>query len=197
MFKSLDIPQLEAQVRTIDALLASIERGEGPVGKFVGSDEIYVTLRDRIGALHNAMHEATATTGAVGQLLYTDQMYQRIRAPILKVDQALAAIQSGQGTAGQLLRDNAQYDRARDAIQGVRKSIEGLHASAFVQSDKLYNDWTRSIAGLSRQVDAINTNPLLLTSEMYDNLNGAAKEVSHAIREFREDPRKFLRLKLF
>jgi hypothetical protein len=32
---------------------------------------------------------------------------------------------------------------------------------------------------------------------LYDRLNGAAKEIGEPLRDFRSDPRKFLRIKVF
>jgi len=45
-------------------------------------------------------------------------------------------------------------------------------------------------------VDSLNRSPLLVTSDVYDNLSGAAKEMRDAIRDFREHPQKYLRLNL-
>ena len=43
-------------------------------------------------------------------------------------------------------------------------------------------------------VARFNTNPLMSSSEMYDNLNGFATQLRDSVKEFRQDPRKFLRL---
>jgi hypothetical protein len=38
---------------------------------------------------------------------------------------------------------------------------------------------------------------MLTTSAVYDNLEGMAKELQAQGKEFKENPRKFLRMKLF
>jgi hypothetical protein len=43
----------------------------------------------------------------------------------------------------------------------------------------------------------MNADPMLVRSETYDNLNGLAKEFRDTVRDFRQDPRKYLRLKVF
>jgi phospholipid/cholesterol/gamma-HCH transport system substrate-binding protein len=197
LFKSIDIPQLEAQLRTADVMLGKLERGEGAVGKLVVSDEIYTKLRQRIGEIDEVVREAASTTSAVGQTLYTEKMYQRLRAPIVEIDQALARIQSGQGTGGQLLRDTAQYDQLREAIRNMGQSVAGIHQGELLQSDRLYTEWNRNIAGLIQTVDEVNAGPMFTTSEVYDSLNGAAKQMRDSVKGFREDPKKFLRLKVF
>jgi phospholipid/cholesterol/gamma-HCH transport system substrate-binding protein len=197
IFKTIDIPQLEAQLRTADVVLSQLEKGQGPVGQFVVSDDIYNKLRQRIGEIDQLVRQAADTKGAVGQALYTDKLYQRMRAPIVEIDQALARIQSGQGTGGQLLRDSAQYEQLRDVIRNLRQSVAEVHQSEFLQSDRLYTEWNRNIAGLIQKVDEVNAGPMFTTPEMYDSLNGFAKEMRDSVKDFREDPRKFLRLKVF
>jgi hypothetical protein len=46
-------------------------------------------------------------------------------------------------------------------------------------------------------VDEFNASPMMITSTVYENLNGAVKEIQQEAKEFRENPRKFLRLKVF
>jgi hypothetical protein len=44
-------------------------------------------------------------------------------------------------------------------------------------------------------VEQMNANPMVATSQTYDNLNGYAKEMRGLVRDFRQNPRKFLRIK--
>jgi hypothetical protein len=53
------------------------------------------------------------------------------------------------------------------------------------------------VVSLIRNVDEFNATPMLATSAAYDNLNGAARQMQQTLKEFRENPRKFLRLKVF
>jgi hypothetical protein len=66
-----------------------------------------------------------------------------------------------------------------------------------MKSDAAYRDWTRQAAAIVRQVDEFNAGGMLTTSAVYDNLQGMAKEVQAGTKEFRENPRKFLRITLF
>jgi hypothetical protein len=43
-------------------------------------------------------------------------------------------------------------------------------------------------------VATFNTDPLMSSSEVYDNLNGFAMQLRDTVKEFRQDPRKFLRI---
>ena len=98
---------------------------------------------------------------------------------------------------GALLRDDAQYLQMRDQLASLRQSIAGIRSNPFVQSDEQYTGWNRAVASMIQQVDEIGANPLFRSTEMYDSLNGFAKEIESTVREFRRDPQKFLRIKVF
>jgi phospholipid/cholesterol/gamma-HCH transport system substrate-binding protein len=197
LMKSIDLSQFQQQVRVIEKLLDDIESKRTPLGQFIAGDELYNQLRDKIQALQNSVHAAADTTSAVGQAIYTDAMYRQIAEPIRKLDESLAKLQSGQGSLGQMLRDNQQYDQARAQVADLRKSIGSAMSAEMMNSDRAYNDWTKQVQGLIQTVDSFNASPLLTTSAVYDNFNGMAKELQGSVKDFRENPRKYMRLKVF
>jgi phospholipid/cholesterol/gamma-HCH transport system substrate-binding protein len=46
-------------------------------------------------------------------------------------------------------------------------------------------------------VDAFNAGPLLTSQEIYESLLGATTELANTMKDFRTNPKKFLRMKLF
>ena len=48
-----------------------------------------------------------------------------------------------------------------------------------------------------QMVDQMNASPLLTRSDTYEGLNGAVKEIQKTVKDFREHPAKYLRLKVF
>jgi phospholipid/cholesterol/gamma-HCH transport system substrate-binding protein len=197
LLKTLDIGQFQKQVDAIDAVIADIERGKSRVGEFVIGDEIYRSLLKRVVDLERAVKAVADTSGAVGHEIYTDQLFQQIHDPLARLDQSLAQMQAGQGGMGRFLRDPAQYEQLRGSLGNLRTSIADLKKQPFVNSEQSYTGWNRQVASLIRNVDEFNATPMMATSAMYDNLNGVAKQMQHTLKEFRENPRKFLRLKLF
>jgi|SRR5579883_765442 len=197
IFKTLDLTGFEQQLRDIDKVITDIETGQGLVGQFVQGRQMYDDVRRRLGEAERDVRAAANTTTEVGKALYSDKLYQQVRAPILALDQNLAKLQSGQGAMGRLLRDNAQYEQARATLKDLRTSLDSLRAGPFFHSDEMYEGWNRTVASLIQTVDTVNANPMFATSEVYDNLNGFATEVEKTMRDFRQDPRKYLRLKVF
>jgi hypothetical protein len=197
LFKTLDLQQFDAALRSVDATLTDIEQGKSRVGQFVIGTGFYDDLRTDLKDIERAMRKAAGVTGAVGQPLYTDTLYERVRKPILGLDRSLAAIQAGQGSMGILLRDSAQYEHFRTLAQDLRKSIATMRSSQLFQSDSLYQNLSGSLAGFIRSIDDFNSSPLMLNSYTYDNLNGMAQGIRDSARQFHSNPKAYVWMKIF
>ena len=197
LLKTLDIGQFEKQLKIVSALLDDIEQGRGDLGQFVQGDQMYSDLRKRFAQIEGGIRAAASTTSNAGRELHTDQLYQQISRPLIELDRSLARLQSGQGSAGQLLRNSAQYEELRSDLEGLRRSIADLRAAEIMRSDTLYADWNRGVLSLIERVDAFNRGPAMTTTQAYDNLNGFARELQDTVRDFRQNPRKYMRIKVF
>lgn len=193
---TIDLKQFGEGLRSIDATLRDIQNGTSPLGQFVLGDQMYQDLLRRVSQIQAGLVSIESATSQIGGLLYTDQALRQFEEPMVALDQTLARIQSGQGPMGELLRDSAGYDSIRDAFAGLRKTVDDFRSSPLVGSDDQYREWNRSLASIIQQVDEMNASPLFSSSAAYDNLNGFFSEMQNAVKEFRQDPRKFLRLKL-
>ena len=196
LFKTLDFAQFEKNLREMEKILDDIETGRGRVGQFVLGTQMYHDLLGRVGDIEKSVRTAASTTSELGKDLYTDRFYRRISAPVEQLDRSLARLQSGQG-AGSFLRDNAAYDNAAAGIRSLRDSIADLRKSAFIQSDELYSDLNAWVVSTTRTVDEINTGPIFSAPQAYESMNGFARELEKTVRDFRENPRKYMRLKVF
>src|ERR1039457_3560925 len=197
LMQRLDIAQFQQQMHLIEIQLDDIEAGKSPLGAFIKGYAIYNEVRHKITQLQRGIHVAADTTTAVGQALYTDALYRKVTEPLRQLDESLARLQSGQGTGGALLRDTQQYEQALAQVADLRRSIDSLHGAEMMTEDRAYNDWTRQVTAIIRTVDEFNAGPMITTSAVYDNLQGMAHELQTTTKEFRENPQKFLRLKLF
>jgi phospholipid/cholesterol/gamma-HCH transport system substrate-binding protein len=197
MMRTIDLVDFERQLRIVDSTLAAIENGANPLGQFIQTDTVYVSLRKKFIELQGAIRVAKLTTSLAGSLIYTDALYRKMRDPFVQLDQALARLQAGQGGLGKFLRNPAQYEQARAEARDLRKSIAGVQSAEFISSDAMYAGWNRTLSGLIQKLDEANATPMFSSSETFDNLNGAAAQMRNAMKDLREDPRKYLRLKIF
>jgi phospholipid/cholesterol/gamma-HCH transport system substrate-binding protein len=196
VFKTLDFEQFETNLREMDAILTDIETGKSRVGQFVLGTQLYTDLRGRVGDIEKGLRTATNTTSAIGRELHGDRLYRQLTAPLLEFDAELAKLQSGQGAAGQLLRDSAQYDQAAATIRNLRDFVRDLRASPMMQSDATYTGLTRTVVSLTQSVEQFNAG-IFGAPQAYESWNGMARDLEKTMRDFRENPRKYLRMQLF
>jgi phospholipid/cholesterol/gamma-HCH transport system substrate-binding protein len=197
IMQRLDLTQFQHQMHLIEVLLDDIDQGRSPLGAFIKGDAIYNDLLRKVTELESGIHVAADTTTAVGEALYTDTVYRQISEPLRQLDQGLARLQAGQGSGGVLLRETRQYEQALSQAADLRRSIHDLHGAEMITEERTYNDWMRQAASVIRVVDQLNSSPMLTTSAVYDNLQGMAKELQTTTKDFRENPKKYLRFKVF
>ena len=197
LLQTLDVQTFAKRLRDVDATLADIEAGKGLVGQFVIGTEMYEDLRRGLADIDHRFREAVSVTSDTGRLLRTDEMYHRIRDPLAELDDRLSRIQAGQGDLGRLLREDGQYVHFRDQAASLRKSIADLRASPFLASDALYTSWNQELASLAARIDEFEATPMLRNSMAYENLSGSLHEIQNSVRDFRNNPSKFLRIKVF
>jgi phospholipid/cholesterol/gamma-HCH transport system substrate-binding protein len=197
LLRSLDLTQFTKQLRLVDETLTDIEQGRSQFGQFFQSQDFYNKLLRRMVELQKGIRAATSTTGAVGSLMSSDRLHAQASDFLEQIDQTIARIQSGQGTAGGLLRSTAGYDQFLSKAQEFRRSIEALSKNDLMQSDSAYVSADRALAAMIASVDEFNRNPQMTTSAVYDNLNGSLKELQEGLRDFRLNPKKYLRIKIF
>jgi phospholipid/cholesterol/gamma-HCH transport system substrate-binding protein len=197
VLKSLDLEQFEKQMRALDDVIAEIEQGRTRVGQFILQDTFYQSLIAKVNRLDSSFRRAAATTGQVGREVYTTTFYRRIEQPIQQFDLALARLQSGQGPAGKLLQSDEQYQSLRASVNSLFRTIADLRASEIAVTETNYSNADNQVISLIRAVDAFNAGPTFGVPVFYENLTGAARELRESVHSFREDPRKYLRLKAF
>jgi phospholipid/cholesterol/gamma-HCH transport system substrate-binding protein len=197
LLKTLDLSQFEDQLRSLDAVLSDIQAGRGLVGQFAMGEDMYDGLTKQVGEIERGIRAAARTSTPTGQALYSDRLYRDIVNTLAGFDKTLAALEEGQDPSGRFLRDPAEYNSFRQTAADLHRSIAGWRGSEIIDSDRLYTDWNGRIASLIRAVDEFNAGPAMNSSQLYDRLNGAAKEIGEPLRDFRSDPRKFLRIKVF
>jgi len=197
LVRSLDLTQFTQQLRLVDMMLTDIEEGRSPFGKFYQGTEFYNSLLRRLAELRKGIAAAVSRTAAVGSLLSSDKLYVQVSDTLEQIDRTIAQIQAGQGTGGQLLQSSAPYDDLLRQTLEFHHTLDEIGKSDLLQSDSMYDSLTESLRTLIQRVDEFNRDPMMTNTVWYDNLNGSLKEFRDSLRDFRLNPRKFMRLKLF
>lgn len=155
-----------------DAIVAGVQRGEGTIGKLVADDSLYQTADSLARRADNLMSAIENREGTLGKMIYDPGMYDQARQAIERGNAMLGGIQQGRGTLGKLVTDDALYKNLSSAAANIETATARL-----TRGD--------STAG------KFFTDP-----QLYDNLSGLAGDMRLLIGDFRQNPKKFLRIKL-
>lgn len=197
---------LQHTVERVDRIIGLVESGQGSIGKLLVDETLYnhiLQITDDVKQLAEALNSNQST---LGKLIYDHELYDDIRGTISRVDTVIEGIQNGEGTAGKLLKDPALYNELQSTLKDVHKIITDLNegkgdAGKFLKSDELHQQLSQSLAKIDTMIDEINSGQgtigqLLVNPQLYDSLNGATHEMHELMKDFRANPKKFLRIKL-
>src|SRR6202142_188381 len=163
---------LDATAGKMDALVTSIQEGEGTMGKLVASDEIYSKTATAVDHVNNVLGAVEQQKGTMGKLVYDPGFYNSAKSLTDKGNTLLDGVNEGKGSLGKLVRDDALYTNLKDASANVRDATGKLNSNQGTLG-KMFND-----------------------PAFYDNFTGLAGDMRLMVSDFRQNPKKFLHVKL-
>jgi phospholipid/cholesterol/gamma-HCH transport system substrate-binding protein len=122
------------------------------------------------------------------------------------VNVILADVRAQKGTIGKLLYDPTLYDQAKDAISKGNSFLGDMRAGKgslgkFVTDETLYNQLRDTSTNLASATAKLNDNTttagkLFSDPKLYDNLTGLTGDMRLLLGDFRQNPKKFLHIKV-
>ncbi len=189
-----------------EGIVGQVEAGKGTIGKLLVDEELYnkfLSITTEVQRLSTALNQGK---GTIGKLLSDDALYDDMRKTLGRMDQIVADIQSGQGTAGKLLKDDSVYVEAKASVVEMRKLLADLNAGKgtagqLLKDDALAKQLSATVNRVDLMLDKVNRGEgtlgqLLVNPSLFENLDGTAVEMKGLMKDFRANPKKFLRIKL-
>ena len=200
------LTSLQGLVQRIDKIVGLVETGQGSIGRLLVDDELYNRLLAIERDLQRVSGALASREGTIGKLLYDDTLYQEIRTPVARLDSLLDDLQRGEGTAGKLLKDPSLYKEFQSAVGEVNQIVAQLNAGKgtmgkLLKDEALYRELNRTVDMLNGTLERVNSGQgtlgqLVVNPQLYESLNGLMRESNGLIKDFRSNPKKFLRIKL-
>ena len=197
------IRALADELRQIDTMLATVSDPNSPLGHFIVGEAEYDGFLVHLKEFDAALRSFVSPQSPVGQMLFTNALYDGLHADVVRVDRQLASIQSGEGTAGHLFTSDQQYEGFVRDVRGLRDSLAKLdsgqgRAGALLQSDAGYDRVANALKKIDTLLAGLNAGEgqfghLIRDPQLYESLNGSLRSLEEALRDFRENPRKYLR----
>lgn len=202
LYKSLDgaVTETRATMTRLQTTIDRINEGKGSAGKLVNDPALYDSLNKTMAQLESISADIKAGKGTAGKFVNDDALYNETRAAISDLRNAVNKIngiaddvrlvttdlKDGKGTAGKLFKDDKLYDEARDAISRFNSTTARIEV--------LISDAQAGKGTIGR----------LVTDEtLYNNINQTASNINQfssegtkLLYDFRQNPKKFLRIKL-
>jgi len=163
---------LNSTAARLDAMAGSIQKGEGTIGKLTSSDELYKKLDTTLGHVDDVVVAVQQQKGTIGRLVYDPAMYDSAKSFMDKGNGVLDDVRAGKGTIGKALYDQTLYNNLRDASANVRDATAKLNSNEGT-AGKLFSD-----------------------PKLYDNMTALTGDMRLMINDFRQNPKKFLHVKL-
>jgi len=200
------LASLNGIFKKLDGILDQLQAGNGTIGKLLSDDELYKKVVGIVDETHRVIASLDSQEGTLGKLMHDDSLYQDLRGTLARVDTLTDNIQKGDGTIGKLMKDPALYDETRSTIADVRQLLAGINqgqgtVGKLLKSDDLHNQLQATMGRLDNLLDKINSGQgtigqLLVNPSLYQNLDSTTREVNGLMKDFRANPKKFLRIKL-
>lgn len=202
LYRNLDsaIAETKVAVVKLQTSLDKINQGQGSAGKFVNDPELYDNLNKTIARLESISSDIQAGKGTAGKFITDEAFYNDTRAAIAELRASAAkfnlvaddlktitgGIIGGEGSAGKLFKDDRLYEKATETLAKFNSTAEKL--------DLLLADARAGKGTLGKLVtDETLYNNLNQTAS---NINQFSSESTKLIYDFRQNPKKYLRIRV-
>jgi phospholipid/cholesterol/gamma-HCH transport system substrate-binding protein len=155
------------------AVSDDLRNGKGTAGKFLTDEALFTDARETIGEVKNAIADARKSI-------------ERLNKIADEVNLLAKDLNQGKGTAGKLLKDDAIYNDFRQTISKINATTDRVDVMlADAQSGK-------GTVGKLLTDDSLFNN----INKVSGNVNQLSEEGTKMIYDFRQNPKKYLTIKL-
>ncbi|MFZ0818069.1 MAG: MlaD family protein [Candidatus Sulfotelmatobacter sp.] len=200
------LQNMDALLKRADRILAFAESGKGSIGKLIYDPTLYNRFSETVADFQGIVDQIAKGKGSLGQLVNSNDAYNKFVATLDKMNGVIDDLQAGKGTAGKFLKDPSLYNNANDTIANLKKVSEDINSGKGT-AGKLIND-----EELAKKIDTTMTKLAALTSDLeagqgtvgkllkdetlYNNANQMLTQTQDLLKAFRENPKKYLSIKL-
>ncbi len=200
---------LSEQVKDIALKLNSDKIAGGVTSTMKEMQDTVHEARNTFARASTLMEDMRQGEGSFGRFVADPTLYRRLTEALEKFNKTLEQIQSGNGTMAKLINDPAIYDNARDMLHKADVMMDRIEKGEgtfgkLSKDDALYQETKNVMARFASLIDQIDKGEgtmgrLLKDPSLYNNLNQSTAEITKLIYDLRQDPKKYLtiRVKLF
>jgi phospholipid/cholesterol/gamma-HCH transport system substrate-binding protein len=184
MIETFDIetagPQFKSALNDFTELMgsakriaASVEKGEGSVGKLVKHPTVANEMEQFLRSLNNVMAAVEKKQGVLGKFVYDESLSRNINDVSANLKSVTDQIRQGKGTMGKLVMDDKLY----------------LNISSFTaRADSLLGSAVDDSSSVSR---------ILKDGNFYNQLSHLMRDLNFLLVDFKEHPERYVHVSVF
>ena len=190
----------------LTSLIQGMREGQGTVGQLMTNDGVYRELHrflSSAGALTESLQQGK---GTVGQLLNDPAAAKALEASLANVETITSRLQAGQGSLGKLLQDEGFATSVSAATANLQTLTARLNQGEGTLGRLMTDEAVfERLESLTTRIDSLvaslnagegTAGQLLKDRQLYENMNAAVGDVRSLIADIRQDPRKFLNVRV-
>ncbi len=200
------LQNMDALLKRADRILAFAESGKGSLGKLIYDPTLYDRFSQTVAEFKGVVDEIAQGNGSLGKLINNNDAYNKFVATLDRMNQVADDLQAGKGSAGKFLKDPALYNNANDTIANLKKVSEDINAGKgtlgkLTKDEDLANKLDTTITKLAALTTSLEDGKgtagrLFKDDTLYNNANQMLTETQGLIKAIRENPKKYLSIKL-
>jgi len=198
---------LQDSLRKVDGILAGVASPDTPLGHYVMGDKEYNQAINVVDAFEKSLRGLVAQGNPTVDAVFSTTLYSRWDKSIRQIDDTLQTIQKGEGSTGHLFVSDEQYNTILTQVRDLRKSVAQVKADLAkagpgLRDETAYQNLTRMLKSTDAMIAALNrgegsAGQLLTNPQLYESLLGSLKNLDDFLKDFRGNPKKYLRAKVF
>lgn len=203
------IESLNVILAKMNVIVDNLQSGKGSVGQLINNPDLYNKANNTVDELLKLETNLNNGRGSIGKLMTDETMYNRLNDAAGKLENIANALDQGKGTAGMLLKDDTLYKNLNSTLVHANSLMADADAGKgglglILKDPKFRQELSETLTNVNTLVAGVSegkgTLGKLATDELaYTNLNKLLTESTSLVTTIRQDPKKYLtiRLKIF
>jgi phospholipid/cholesterol/gamma-HCH transport system substrate-binding protein len=200
------LQNMDALLKRLDRIVAFVESGKGSIGKLIYDPTLYDRFSVTVNDFKGIVDQVAKGQGSLGALISSDDAYKKFTATLDKMNALIDDLQQGKGTAGKFLKDPALYNNTNETIANIKKLTEEINAGKgtlgkLTKDEELARKLDNTVSKLSELANGLaagqgTAGKLFKDETLYNNANQMLVETQGLVKAIRENPKKYLSIKL-
>lgn len=202
----VSIQEITSLTRKIETLVDTLNTKRGTMGELINDPELYKKITGIATNLQTITGAIADGKGSLGKLMTDDTLYERANSAIDSLNKITTGLNDGKGTAGKFLKDDSLYNNLNAAVSNTNQLVAEINAGhgalgKLAKDPEFAKKMDDTVTNLNSLLRGVNEGKGSLgqfaqNRSFYDHADQTMDEAHKLVKAIREDPKKYLVIKL-